>query len=122
MPNLSKPKHLQIGIANNPETIRTSLLRKPGIPHNQGIFIGSFAPIYLPAKREKRNHHYQNTSQSILGLDLAENLLRSALDDTTSNGQASALLQVQIDLAGRLATLVDTPEVMLVVGLVMETR
>lgn len=45
-----------------------------------------------------------------LGLDLGENFLRSALHDTTSNGQASALLQVKIDLAGSLATFIDTPK------------
>lgn len=45
-----------------------------------------------------------------LSLDLVEDLLRCALDDTASDGQAGAGFQVQIDLAGSHATFVDTPE------------
>ncbi|GKT49344.1 uncharacterized protein ColSpa_09525 [Colletotrichum spaethianum] len=44
------------------------------------------------------------------GLDLAEDLLGGALDDTTGDGQAGALLEEQVDLAGGLSTFVDTPD------------
>jgi hypothetical protein len=47
---------------------------------------------------------------SSLDLDLAENLLRSALGDTTSNRQVGVLLKIKINLASSLASFVDTPE------------
>ena len=56
--------------------------------------------------------YIRSNSQNLLrlSLDLGENLLRSALHDTTGNRQAGALLQEQINLTSGLATFVDTPE------------
>ncbi|GKT57393.1 conserved hypothetical protein [Colletotrichum tofieldiae] len=56
------------------------------------------------------------------GLDLAEDLLRGALDDTAGDGQAGALLEEQVDLAGGLSAFVDTPLTEMDVGAVLARR
>ena len=45
---------------------------------------------------------------SLLGV--LENLLRGALDNTTSHGKVGALLEVEIDLASSHAAFIDTPD------------
>lgn len=66
---------------------------------------GTTSNSHFPNPLFKHNHIPRT-----LGLDLGQDFLRSALHDATSNGQASALLQVKINLAGSLATFIDTPE------------
>jgi hypothetical protein len=56
----------------------------------------------------------KNTTPSIirqlsLDINLGEEFLGSALDDTSSDRQASALLKEQIHFTGSLTALIDTP-------------
>jgi hypothetical protein len=43
------------------------------------------------------------------GLNLAKDLLRGSLDETTGDRKVCALLEVEIDLAGCHSAFVDTP-------------
>lgn len=51
------------------------------------------------------------SSRSSCGLEVVENLLGSATDNTASHGQVGAVLQEQIDLTSSLATFVDAPKI-----------
>jgi hypothetical protein len=53
----------------------------------------------------------------LTGWETSENLLSSALDNATSDGEAGGLLKPEINFASGLTTFVDTPAIMLALRL-----
>lgn len=54
-----------------------------------------------------------DSSLDLVDLAFAENFFGGSLDDSTGDGEAGALLEVEINLASGLSAFVDTPIFML---------